>query len=50
METLSELDNDTMYVEFFKIGFTSRLEGKSISGIFYVDDVATSNTGYIGLP
>jgi hypothetical protein len=50
MEGLSGLDNDTIFVENFKVGFTSRLEGKSISGIFYVDDVATSTTGYIGLP
>lgn len=50
LDQLSEIDNDTMYVDTFKIGFTSRLEGKTISGIFYLDDVATSDSGYIGLP
>jgi hypothetical protein len=50
LETLGNLDNDTMVVENFKIGFTSKLTGKTISGVFYVDDVATSNSGYIGLP
>jgi hypothetical protein len=50
LEGLTGLDNDTIFIENFKIGFTSRLVGKSISGIFLVDDVATSNTGHIGLP
>ena len=50
LETKSGLDNDTIYVDTFKIGFTSRLDGKAISGIFYLDDIATSNSGYIGLP
>ena len=47
---LSSLDNDTITVDSFKVGYTSRLAGKSISGTFYVDDVATSSGGYIGLP
>ena len=47
---LDDLDNDTVYVELFKVGYTSRLAGKSISGTFYVDDVTTSSGGYIGLP
>jgi hypothetical protein len=50
LEVLSGLDNDTLYVENFKVGFTSRLAGKSISGMIYIDDVATSNTGYLGVP
>ena len=49
-EGLLGLDNDLIYVETFKIGFTSRLDGKPISGIFYLDDIATTNDGYIGLP
>jgi hypothetical protein len=49
-EGLYDLDSDTLWVESFKVGFTSRLEGKAISGIFYVDDVVTGNTGYIGVP
>jgi hypothetical protein len=49
-EELIGLDNDTMFIEKFKVGFTSRLVGKSISGIFYVDDVATCSTGHIGQP
>jgi hypothetical protein len=47
---VSDIDNDTMYVDTIKFGFTSRLEGKDISGVFYVDDFATSNSGYFGLP
>ena len=47
---LMSLDNDTIYVDTFKIGFTSRLDGKPISGIFYLDDIATSNSAYIGIP
>ena len=50
LQTLGSLDNDTIFVYSFKLGFTSRLTGKLISGIFYLDDVATSNTGHIGLP
>ncbi|MEN8242314.1 MAG: hypothetical protein ABFS17_10365 [Chloroflexota bacterium] len=50
LEYLSGLDNDTIFVDTFKIGFTSRLDGKAISGIFYLDDIATSNDGYIGIP
>jgi hypothetical protein len=50
LETLGNLDNDTLFIENFKVGFTSKLIGKSISGVFYVDDVATSNSGHIGLP
>ncbi|MEN8241504.1 MAG: choice-of-anchor Q domain-containing protein, partial [Chloroflexota bacterium] len=50
LETLSNLDNDTIFVDTFKIGFTSRLDGKSLSGIFYLDDIYTSNGGYIGTP
>jgi hypothetical protein len=49
-ETIGNLDNDTIYIESFRMGFTSKLSGKTISGMFYVDDVATSNAGYIGLP
>jgi hypothetical protein len=49
-EELGGLDNDTIYITSFRMGFTSRLVGKSISGIFYIDNVATSSTGYIGLP
>jgi hypothetical protein len=50
LEALTGLDNDTIFVESFRIGFTSRLGGKSISGIFYIDDVVTSNAGHIDLP
>ena len=50
LESLLALDNDEIFVDTFKIGFTSRLDGKPISGIFYLDDIATSNAGYIGLP
>jgi hypothetical protein len=50
LETLSGLDNDTIFIDSFRMGFTSKLTGKSISGMFYIDDVATSNSGYIGLP
>jgi hypothetical protein len=49
-EELLGLDNDTIFVDSFKIGFTSRLEGKSISGTFYVDEVITSNGTHIWLP
>ncbi|MEN8240958.1 MAG: hypothetical protein ABFS17_03465 [Chloroflexota bacterium] len=49
-EALTGLDNDTIIVDTFKIGFTSRLEGKLISGVFFVDDVSTSNGTHIGLP
>ena len=41
---LTGLDNFTLSITSFRMGFTSRLAGKSISGIFYIDDVAT-NTG-----
>ena len=44
------LDNDQITITSFRMGFTSKLAGKSISGIFYIDDVATSNGGYIGIP
>ena len=50
LEAKTGLDNDEIFVDTFKIGFTSRLNGKPISGIFYLDDIATSNNGYIGLP
>jgi hypothetical protein len=50
MESLTNLDNDSIFIENFKIGFTSRLVGKNISGVMYVDDVATSNIGHLGLP
>ena len=50
LESLTGLNNDTITVDTLKVGYTSRLEGKSISGTFYVDDVVTSNGGYIGLP
>ena len=50
LEVLGDLDNDTIYVDSFKIGFTSRLDGKPISGFFYLDDIATANDGHIGLP
>jgi hypothetical protein len=50
IEALTGLDSDTIFIENFKVGFTSRLEGKSISGIFYIDDVYTSNGGHIGAP
>ena len=50
LETLSGLDNDTIYVDSYKTGFTSRLAGKLISGIFHIDDVITSIAGYIGAP
>jgi hypothetical protein len=49
-ETLGGLDNDTIFIENFRMGFTSKLTGKNISGVFYIDDVATGNSGYIGLP
>jgi hypothetical protein len=49
-EALTGLDTDTWVVGSFRMGFTSRLAGKSISGTFYIDDVATSNSGHIGLP
>ena len=49
-EALSYLDNDTVFIDTLKLGFTSRLGGKSISGVFYIDDVATSQFGHIGLP
>ena len=49
LEVLGDLDNDMIYVDTFKIGFTSRLDGKPISGIFYLDDIATTNDGHIGL-
>lgn len=49
-EALTGLDNDTIYIDKFKLGFTSKLTGKVISGVFYIDDVATSNNGYIGPP
>jgi hypothetical protein len=50
LQELTGLDNDSLWIESFRVGFTSRLEGKVISGMFYVDDVATSNNGYIGPP
>lgn len=49
-EALTGLDNDTLYIDKFKVGFTSKLTGKDITGTFYIDDAATSNNGYIGLP
>ncbi|MEN8241505.1 MAG: hypothetical protein ABFS17_06270 [Chloroflexota bacterium] len=49
-DELTGLDNFNINITSFRMGFTSRLGGKSISGVFYIDDVATSNTGYIGLP
>ena len=49
-DELPRLDNFHINITSFRMGFTSRLAGKSISGIFYIDDVATSNAGYIGLP
>jgi hypothetical protein len=33
----------------FKLGFTSRLTGKSISGTFYIEDVAAAGVGHICL-
>ena len=50
LEVISDLDNDSIYVANLKLGFTSKLVGKSISGIFYIDNVATSTSGYIGIP
>ena len=50
LESRTGLDNNEIFVDTFKIGFTSRLDGKPISGIFYLDDIATSNSGHIGLP
>jgi hypothetical protein len=49
-ETLGNLDNDTLYIDSFRMGFTSKLAGKIISGIFYIDDVGTDDAGHIGLP
>jgi hypothetical protein len=49
-QALTGLDNDTIYISSFRMGFTSKLDGRSISGIFHIDDVATGNSGYIGLP
>ena len=34
VEQLQNLDNDSILIDTFKIGFTSRLDGKVISGIF----------------
>jgi hypothetical protein len=49
-EALTDLDNDTLYITHYGIGFTNLLTGLSISGIVYFDDVLTSNNGYIGAP
>ena len=49
-DELTGLDNFTLSITSFRMGFTSRLAGKSISGIFYIDDVATSTGGHIGPP
>jgi Leucine-rich repeat (LRR) protein len=50
LEEMTGLDNDTHIVSSLRIGFIGRLEGSPISGIWHVDDVATSSAGYIGLP
>jgi hypothetical protein len=50
LEEMTGLDNDTFIVSSLRIGFVSRLDGSPISGVWYLDDVATSNNGYIGLP
>jgi hypothetical protein len=49
-EALTGLDNDTLNITHYGIGFTNLLTGLSISGIVYIDDVLTSSNGYIGLP
>ena len=49
-DELTGLDNFTLSITSFRMGFTSRLAGKSIAGIFYIDDVVTGNGGHIGLP
>jgi Leucine-rich repeat (LRR) protein len=50
LEEMTGLDNDTHIVSSLRIGFIGRLDGSPISGIWHVDDVATSNLWYIGLP
>jgi hypothetical protein len=50
LEEMAGLDNDTHIVSSLRIGFIGRLDGSPISGIWFVDDVATSTTGYLGLP
>jgi hypothetical protein len=49
-ESLLGLDTDELYISDFRMGFTSRLVGKSITGIFYLEDVGTSISGYLGAP
>jgi ELWxxDGT repeat protein len=50
LEEMTDLDNDTHIVSSLRIGFIGRLDGSPISGIWYVDDVATSSMGSIGVP
>jgi hypothetical protein len=50
LEEITGLDNDTHFVSSLRIGFIGRLTGSPISGIWHVDDVATSKNGHIGLP
>jgi hypothetical protein len=47
-ETVSGLDSDTQVVNTLKMGFTSRLGGKNISGTFYMDEFVSDSDAYIG--
>jgi subtilisin-like proprotein convertase family protein len=47
-QTLSGIDSDTQVVNTLKMGFTSRLEGKNISGTFYIDEFVSDSDAYIG--
>jgi hypothetical protein len=49
-EALTGLDNDTLHITHYGIGITNLTDGLSFSGKFFIDDVGTSNLGYIGLP
>jgi hypothetical protein len=50
LDTLSGLDNDTLDVDKVTLGYTSRLDGKLISGTWYIDDVVINETSHIGGP
>ncbi len=49
MGTISGIDNDTLRVNEVKLGFTSRLGTKIISGTFYLDAFVSTLADYIGL-
>jgi hypothetical protein len=47
-QTLSGIDSDTQVVNTLKMGFTSRLGDKNISGTFYMDEFVSDSDAYIG--